>query len=119
MSASARRTAGIGIAVRRRAPRSDGPHEPVASRGCRADDAESVVQRLDERFAVAYGGELGPVELRLFRPDAASLTLASLMPRITSHFFGISVVPMDHRCPVPEPRPQRSGNAQDFVAAGK
>lgn len=104
----------------------------VVLTGCRPKEAAQLVECLREGFAAqpyqhadpepdaggggaAPGGACLPVDLRLFAPDEDAPRLGALLPRITEYFFGGPVAGLDQRCPVPEPRAQRSGNAEDFA----
>lgn len=83
--------------------------------GCKPDHTEELVRRLGERFAACEGPDFGPVELRYFALTTESPTLADLLLPVTEHFCGTSPIPLAQQCPVPEPRPQRGGNAEAFA----
>jgi GGDEF domain-containing protein len=87
----------------------------VVLTGCGRKDAAAVVERMDASLRAAGGQNLGQVDLLVFACDAASASLAALLPRIAEHFYASSAMPLDHNCPVPEPKLQRPGNARDFA----
>ena len=87
----------------------------IVMAGCQTEHAGTVIERLTERFAAHSGSDLGPVRLELFAPDQDAPSLGALLPRVTNFFFGEHGDGIAHRCPVPEPARQRSGNATDFV----
>lgn len=83
--------------------------------GTKPGNGDKVLARLEARFAATKGLDLGPVELRHFSTTTEAPTLGELLPVMTEHFCGASPVPLAQQCPVPEPRAQRSGNAQEFA----
>ncbi|MCA8977747.1 MAG: hypothetical protein KDC98_23685 [Planctomycetes bacterium] len=82
---------------------------------CRPGNGQNLVDRLEARFASSRDRDLGPVELCHFTTTTEQPTLASLLPTLTEHFCGASPLPLVQQCPVPEPRAQRSGNAEEFA----
>lgn len=88
----------------------------LALTGCKSGDIEQLVTRLRGRFNATGSALLAGLELLPMVPGGdAGADLAALLPSLQAHFTSDAVVPCDHRCPVPTPRPQRRGNAADFA----
>ncbi|MCR9248696.1 MAG: hypothetical protein NXI31_27015 [bacterium] len=83
--------------------------------GCGVEHAAELVHRLEDRFRGCEGPEFGPVDVQHFATTTAAPTLAALLPAVTEHFCGTSPIPLSQQCPVPDPRPQRGGNAAAFA----
>lgn len=87
----------------------------LVATGAKPDNGEAVIASLEAGFASGGERTIGPVECRHFVATSEAPTLAAQLPLLTAYFCGESPVPLDQRCPVPEPRPQRHGNAEEFV----
>lgn len=87
----------------------------LALTGTKPGNGDKVVARIQSRFDASKSMDLGPVEIRHFATTTEAPTLTDLLPVLTEHFCGQSPVPLAQQCPVPEPRAQRSGNAQEFA----
>lgn len=83
--------------------------------GCKQGNGEGMIARLAGRFDASADQGVGPVDLCHFATTTECPTLGDLLSPLTDHFNGASPVPLALECPVPEPRAQRSGNAQEFA----